>query len=48
MSWPVAVTQSASGITINVDNYQGFLGRGYDAAGELDYFNNNFPKRNLY
>jgi hypothetical protein len=48
MSWPVAVTQSASVITINVDNYQGFLGRGYDAAGELDYFNNNFPKRNLY
>ncbi|MEP7238479.1 MAG: hypothetical protein ABI685_11460, partial [Ferruginibacter sp.] len=47
MAWPVSVNQTPSGITINVENYQGFLGRGYDAAAELDYFNSNFPKRNL-
>jgi hypothetical protein len=47
LAWPVLVNQTNNGITINVDKYQGFLGRGYDAAAELDYFNANFPKRNL-
>ena len=47
LSWPVAVNQSPTGYSINVDKYQGFLGRGYDGAAELDYFNANFPKRNL-
>ena len=47
MSWPVSVNQSPSGIIINVDKYQGFLGRGYNAAAELDYFNQNFQRRNL-
>lgn len=47
MSWPVTATQSASGVQVSVANYTGFIGRGYNAAGELDYFNSNFPKRNL-
>ncbi len=47
MSWPVSVTQSPSGIMVNIDKYRGFIGRGYNAAAELDYFNANFPKRNL-
>lgn len=47
MSWPVSATQSPSGWQVGVANYMGFIGRGYNAAAELDYFNNNFPKRNL-
>lgn len=47
MSWPIAVTQSPSGIVVNIDKYKGFIGRGYNAAAELDYFNANFDKRNL-
>ena len=47
MSWPVNVTQSPSGLQANIQNSMGFLGRGYNAAAELNYFNSNFPKRNL-
>ncbi len=47
MSWPLSITQSASGMQVNVSEYTGFIGRGYNAAGELDYFNTSFPKRNL-
>ena len=47
MTWPVFVTPSGSGFQISVAQYPGFIGRGYNAAGELDYFNSNFPKRNL-
>ena len=47
MSWPVVATQSPSGLQVSVINYTGFIGRGYNAAGELDYFNIIFPKRNL-
>lgn len=47
MSWPVSATQSPSGWQVGIANYMGFVGRGYNAAAELDYFNSNFPKRNL-
>jgi hypothetical protein len=47
MSWPLSVTQSPSGIVVNIDKYCGFIGRGYNAAAELDYFNANFESRNL-
>jgi hypothetical protein len=47
MSWPVAVNQTAEGPVISIDKYRGFLGRGYNAAAELDYFNSNFDRRNL-
>lgn len=47
MSWPLAVTQSPSGLQVSVSNYTGFIGRGYNAAAELDYFNTNFQRRNL-
>ena len=47
MSWPVSITQSQSGLMVNIQNSMGFLGRGYNAAAELNYFNSNFPKRNL-
>ena len=47
MSWPVSVTQSPSGSQVSISTYTGFIGRGYNAAGELDYFNISFPKRNL-
>ncbi len=47
MTWPVSATQSPSGLQVSISNYTGFIGRGYNAAAELDYFNSNFPKRNL-
>jgi len=47
MAWPVAATQSPSGWQVNVSEFTGFIGRGYNAAAELDYFNASFPKRNL-
>ena len=47
MSWPVSVTQSPLGLMVNIDKYRGFIGRGYNAAAELDYFNSNFQRRNL-
>jgi hypothetical protein len=47
MSWPVTATQSTSGLQVSVANYNGFIGRGYNAAAEMDYFNSSFPKRNL-
>lgn len=47
MSWPVSATQLPAGIVVNVDKYRGFIGRGYNAAAELDYFNENFQRRNL-
>jgi hypothetical protein len=47
MSWPVTASTNPSGIQVNVDFFSGFLGRGYNAAAELNYFNNSFPKRNL-
>ena len=47
LSWPVYVSQSPSGFQVSVSEFTGFIGRGYDAAGELNYFNNNFQKRNL-
>lgn len=47
MSWPVSVTQSPNGIMVMIDKYRGFIGRGYNAAAELDYFNTNFDRRNL-
>jgi hypothetical protein len=47
MSWPVAAIAGPSGIQVTIDPYTGFLGRTYNAAAELNYFNSNFPKRNL-
>lgn len=47
MAWPVFVTQSPSGWQVNVSGFTGFIGRGYNAAAELNYFNASFPKRNL-
>jgi hypothetical protein len=47
MSWPVSVFPLPNGFQINVDNYMGFMGRTYNAAAELDYFNTNFQRRNL-
>ena len=47
MAWPVVATQSQSGWQVSVSEFTGFIGRGYNAAAELDYFNASFPKRNL-
>ena len=47
MSWPVSATQSPSGWQVSIQGYLGYMTRAYDAAAELDYFNSNFPKRNL-
>ena len=47
MAWPVSATQSPSGVQVMISGYTGFIGRGYNAAEELDYFNNNFQRRNL-
>jgi hypothetical protein len=47
MSWPVSATASPSGVQVAVDAYTGFLGRTYNAAAEMNYFNTNFQKRNL-
>ena len=47
MSWPVSATQSPSGLQVSIQGYLGYMTRAYDAAAELDYFNSNFPKRNL-
>ena len=47
LSWPVYVTQSPSGFQVNVSDFTGFIGRGYNAAEELHYFDTNFQRRNL-
>ncbi len=47
MSWPVSATQTPTGLQVSVSEFTGFIGRGYNAAAELDYFNSSFPKRNL-
>jgi hypothetical protein len=47
MSWPVSATAGPSGIQVNVDAFTGFLGRTYNAAAEMNYFNANFQRRNL-
>jgi hypothetical protein len=47
MAWPIAATSSPSGWQVSISNFTGFIGRGYDAAAELDYFNANFERRNL-
>ena len=47
MSWPVSATLSLSGWQVSIQGYLGYMTRAYDAAAELDYFNSNFPKRNL-
>ena len=47
LSWPISATQSPSGWQVSISGYRGYMARGYDAAAELDYFNNNFQKRNL-
>lgn len=47
MSWPVSISQTNSGPLIVLDVYGGFIGRGYNASAELDYFSKNFEKRNL-
>jgi len=47
MSWPISATQSPQGWQVSISGYRGYMTRAYDAAAELDYFNSNFPKRNL-
>ncbi len=46
LSWPVTATGSGPSAQILVTGqFDGYLGRAYDAPGELLYFNGNFPRR---
>lgn len=46
LSWPVTATGIGPSAKILVTGvFGGYLGRAYDAVGELDYFNANFPRR---
>lgn len=48
MSYPVASTGNYYENPISVNGeYRGFLGRGYDAVGEFDYFNEIFARRSF-
>jgi len=43
MSWPVTVNPETD--TAAVQRFQGYSGKGYDAFGEYEYFETNFPLR---
>lgn len=46
LGWPVAASGFGPSAKIQVAGaFDGYLGRAYDAVGELGYFNANFPKR---
>ena len=47
LSWPVAATANPTGLQLNVAGYTGYIGRTYDAAGEMDYFTSHFSRRSL-
>ncbi len=46
LGWPVAASGFGPSAKIQVTGaFDGYLGRAYDAVGELGYFNGNFPRR---
>ncbi len=45
ISWPVQIDQRTQHVT--VAPFQGYMGIGYDAVGEYDYFLQHFPLRSV-
>ena len=45
ISWPVEVTHEHGRMSVKIDRYTGYSGKGYDAAGEFDFLRENFKLR---
>lgn len=45
ISWPVEITAGLQGTETIIHPFQGYRGKGYDAAAEYEFFANTFPAR---
>jgi hypothetical protein len=45
LSWPVRIDAEKDSYSLNIQPFQGYKGKGYDAIGEYDYFVAHFPLR---